>query len=39
MNEHPCENCLRWSECNGVDWETCPDSKAQNEMETEAKNQ
>lgn len=27
MNEHPCENCLRWSECNGVDWETCPDRK------------
>lgn len=20
---HPCENCLRWPECNGVDWPTC----------------
>ena len=23
MNEHPCETCLRWPECNGVD-ESCP---------------
>lgn len=21
---HPCEYCLRWSECNGVDAEFCP---------------
>ena len=21
--EHPCANCLRWSECNGVD-DDCP---------------
>lgn len=21
--EHPCDTCLRWSECNGVD-EECP---------------
>lgn len=21
--EHPCENCQRWSECNGVD-DQCP---------------
>ena len=21
---HPCEYCLRWSECNGVDVEFCP---------------
>jgi hypothetical protein len=20
----PCENCLRWPECNGVDANTCP---------------
>ena len=20
---HPCEKCLRWPECNGVDWPTC----------------
>lgn len=20
---HPCENCLRWPECNGVDWQRC----------------
>ena len=20
----PCESCLRWSECNGVDRDTCP---------------
>lgn len=24
--EEPCNNCLRWEECNGVD-ETCPWSK------------
>lgn len=21
--DHPCANCLRWSECNGVD-DQCP---------------
>jgi hypothetical protein len=21
---HPCETCLRWSECNGVDAANCP---------------
>ena len=28
---HPCETCLRWSECNGVAWgsEDCPKSKDQ----------
>lgn len=26
---HPCETCLRWPECNGVDWGSCPDSKAE----------
>lgn len=20
---HPCETCLRWPECNGVDWPDC----------------
>lgn len=22
--EDPCENCLRWDECNGVDRDNCP---------------
>lgn len=22
--EHPCEYCLRWEECNGVDADICP---------------
>lgn len=22
--EDPCETCLRWTECNGVDREFCP---------------
>ena len=28
MSGHPCEICLRWSECNGVAWGTpdCPTS-------------
>lgn len=21
---HPCGSCLRWDECNGVDWPFCP---------------
>ena len=24
MENDPCETCLRWSECNGVDADTCP---------------
>lgn len=24
MNNDPCETCLRWPECNGVDADTCP---------------
>lgn len=26
MDDHPCSTCLRWWECNGVDWDTewCP---------------
>lgn len=23
-DNHPCGQCLRWSECNGVDAENCP---------------
>lgn len=23
-NADPCATCLRWSECNGVEMETCP---------------
>lgn len=22
-DSHPCETCLRWDECNGVDWLAC----------------
>lgn len=22
--DNPCETCLRWPECNGVDKESCP---------------
>lgn len=22
--DHPCETCLRWPECNGVDADNCP---------------
>ncbi len=22
---HPCGSCLRWDECNGVDWPFCQD--------------
>lgn len=24
MANNPCETCLRWPECNGVDAENCP---------------
>ena len=24
MENDPCETCLRWPECNGVDADTCP---------------
>ena len=24
MKKDPCETCLRWSECNGVDAGNCP---------------
>lgn len=24
MTNDPCETCLRWPECNGVDAEQCP---------------
>ena len=23
-NTLPCDNCLRWFECNGIDMENCP---------------
>ena len=26
---HPCHDCLRWPECNGVDRDTCPLCKGQ----------
>lgn len=24
MDDHPCETCTRWSECNGIDKNNCP---------------
>lgn len=33
MNGHPCDTCLRWAECNGVDRDTCPLVKAHAERE------
>lgn len=27
MNDHPCETCLRWPECNGTAWGSCPASQ------------
>ena len=24
MEENPCDTCLRWEECNGVDKKVCP---------------
>ena len=26
MDDHPCETCLRWWECNGIEWDSdrCP---------------
>lgn len=24
---HPCGSCLRWPECNGVEWPRCQDTK------------
>lgn len=32
--QNPCETCLRWEECNGVDKE-CPLCNGQNRGETE----
>lgn len=32
MNYDPCENCLRWPECNGVDANTCPLCRREEEM-------
>lgn len=29
MTNDPCETCLRWPECNGVDAEQCPIVQAQ----------
>lgn len=26
MTGHPCETCLRWPECNGTAWGSCPHS-------------
>lgn len=31
--DHPCGKCLRWPECNGVDWGSCPPSLAYIEKE------
>ena len=29
----PCDTCVRWPECNGVDADTCPRCKGQTEEE------
>ena len=29
----PCETCLRWPECNGVDRNTCPLHEAEKELD------
>lgn len=36
MDDHPCGECLRWPECNGVNWGTdeCP----KNQLEEERRN-
>lgn len=34
MDNHPCETCLRWNECNGVD-EQCPLIKFWEERQNE----
>lgn len=30
MTDHPCETCLRWPECNGIDRDACPLLKDKN---------
>lgn len=25
IDGHPCASCLRWPECNGVEWPRCQD--------------
>lgn len=34
MTDHPCETCLRWPECNGIDRDTCQLVKAHDERES-----
>lgn len=35
MSAHPCGDCLRWSECNGVAWgsKDCPETQEQKQIE------
>ncbi len=33
MNGHPCDTCLRWAECNGIDVDSCQLVKAHMEKE------
>lgn len=33
MDDHPCDTCLRWPECNGIDQDTCQLVKAHAERE------
>lgn len=35
--DDPCETCLRWYECNGVDKENCPLTKEVDANEAMAK--
>ena len=30
---HPCGSCLRWPECNGVEWPSCCQKKTENGKE------
>lgn len=30
---HPCGSCLRWPECNGVEWPRCQDPKEDNDLQ------
>lgn len=35
MKDNPCETCLRWYECNGVDRDICPLCKEEDTCELE----
>lgn len=35
MDNHPCETCLRWNECNGIDDNQCQLIKLWEEKQNE----